>query len=270
MLSRCTARRSEPAATGSPISRPCWPRPRRCAAATSSPGSRRRAARNASPRNSRSPICRSRRSSTSTVVPYETDEVTRLIVDTMTRGLRAGLASHRRRLSRLAAVGRGDDAVLAALAPGVTPEMAAAVARSAALQDLMVMAAKCSVVTRFRNTSGCPAGCRCGCSPTIRPTIRAASRPASSTACCSARRRRHRHQSGDRQSRARARAPVDARRDPRQARDPDAELRARACDDHARPDPQGLAGRPGVPVDRGHAGRQPQLRHRPRAARRGA
>src|SRR5204862_1119529 len=43
-----------------------------------------------------------------------------------------------------------------ALAPGVTPEMAAAVSKISRLQDLMVMAAKCSVVTRFRNTVGLP------------------------------------------------------------------------------------------------------------------
>jgi ethanolamine ammonia-lyase large subunit len=45
---------------------------------------------------------------------------------------------------------------LAALAPGVMPEMAAAVSKISRLQDLMVMAAKCSVVTRFRNTVGLP------------------------------------------------------------------------------------------------------------------
>jgi ethanolamine ammonia-lyase large subunit len=45
---------------------------------------------------------------------------------------------------------------LAALAPGVTPEMAAAVAKISRLQDLMVMAAKCHVVTRFRDTIGLP------------------------------------------------------------------------------------------------------------------
>jgi len=36
------------------------------------------------------------------------------------------------------------------------------------------MAAKCAVVTRFRNTIGLPATCRCGCSPIIRPMTRAA------------------------------------------------------------------------------------------------
>src|SRR6185503_15516430 len=45
---------------------------------------------------------------------------------------------------------------LAALAPGITPEMAAAVSKISRLQDLMVMAAKCAVVTRFRNTIGLP------------------------------------------------------------------------------------------------------------------
>src|SRR4029450_1039789 len=45
---------------------------------------------------------------------------------------------------------------LAALAPGITPEMAAAVSKISRLQDLMVIAAKCSVVTRFRNTIGLP------------------------------------------------------------------------------------------------------------------
>jgi ethanolamine ammonia-lyase large subunit len=45
---------------------------------------------------------------------------------------------------------------LAGLAPGVTPEMAAAVAKISRLQDLMVMAAKSRVVTAFRNTLGLP------------------------------------------------------------------------------------------------------------------
>jgi ethanolamine ammonia-lyase large subunit len=45
---------------------------------------------------------------------------------------------------------------LAALAPGLTPEMVAAVSKVSRLQDLMLVAAKCSVVTRFRNTIGLP------------------------------------------------------------------------------------------------------------------
>src|ERR1700746_2535221 len=47
-------------------------------------------------------------------------------------------------------------AVVSALAPGVTPEMAAAVSKISRLQDLIVMAAKCVVVTAFRTTLGLP------------------------------------------------------------------------------------------------------------------
>ncbi len=91
------------------------------------------------------------------VVPYEDDEVTRLIADTHDRAAFAPVA-------HLTVGGFRDwllsdeatSAVLAAVAPGVTPEMAAAVSKISRLQDLMVMAAKCSVVTRFRNTLGLP------------------------------------------------------------------------------------------------------------------
>jgi ethanolamine ammonia-lyase large subunit len=47
---------------------------------------------------------------------------------------------------------------LPALADGLTPEMAAAVSKISRLQDLIVMAARCRVVTRFRNTLGLPGG----------------------------------------------------------------------------------------------------------------
>src|SRR5262252_5772158 len=85
------------------------------------------------------------------VIPYEADEVTRLIVDTHDRAAFATVA-------HLTVGGLRDwllsDAAtsekLAALARGITPEMAAAVAKISGLKDLMVMAAKCSVVTRFR------------------------------------------------------------------------------------------------------------------------
>jgi ethanolamine ammonia-lyase large subunit len=91
------------------------------------------------------------------VVPYESDEVTRLIIDTHDKGAFAPVA-------HLTAGGfrdwlLSDEATteaLGALAPGVTPEMAAAVSKISRLQDLMVMAAKCSVMTRFRNTVGLP------------------------------------------------------------------------------------------------------------------
>ena len=92
-----------------------------------------------------------------TVVPYETDEVTRLIIDTHDQAAFTPIA-------HLTVGGLRDwllsDAAttetLAAIAPGITPEMAAAVSKISRAQDLMVMAAKCRVVTRFRNTVGLP------------------------------------------------------------------------------------------------------------------
>jgi ethanolamine ammonia-lyase large subunit len=49
-----------------------------------------------------------------------------------------------------------DEVSLAALAPGITPEMAAAVSKIMRVQDLILVAKKCRVVTRFRNTIGLP------------------------------------------------------------------------------------------------------------------
>ncbi|NBO13145.1 MAG: ethanolamine ammonia-lyase subunit EutB [Betaproteobacteria bacterium] len=89
------------------------------------------------------------------VIPYESDEVTRLIIDThdaqafasvqhMTVGdFRDWL------LSDVA-----DEQALSSLAPGVTPEMAAAVSKIMRVQDLILVAKKCRVITRFRNTIG--------------------------------------------------------------------------------------------------------------------
>jgi ethanolamine ammonia-lyase large subunit len=91
------------------------------------------------------------------VVPYESDEVTRLIIDTHDAAAFAPIAHLTVGGLRdwlLSDAPTADD--LAALAPGITPEMAAAVSKISRLQDLMVMAAKCSVVTRFRNTIGLP------------------------------------------------------------------------------------------------------------------
>jgi ethanolamine ammonia-lyase large subunit len=89
------------------------------------------------------------------VVPYETDEVTRLIVDRMDAAAFAPI--------RHVTVGGlrdwllGDEAdasTLARIAPGITPEMAAAVSKIMRIQDLVLVARKCRVVTRFRNTIG--------------------------------------------------------------------------------------------------------------------
>ncbi|MGC1407576.1 MAG: ethanolamine ammonia-lyase subunit EutB [Acetobacteraceae bacterium] len=89
------------------------------------------------------------------VVAYETDEVTRLIVDSHDTAAFAPVAAltvGEFREFVLAA----EPETLAALRPGITPEMAAAVSKLMRLQDLIAVAAKCRVVTRFRNTIGLP------------------------------------------------------------------------------------------------------------------
>jgi len=93
----------------------------------------------------------------STVIPYEDDEVTRLIVDR--HDSRAFAAVSHLTVGALRDFLLSDDAttdVLRALAPGLMPEMAAAVVKLCRLQDLIVIAGKCHVVTRFRNTIGLP------------------------------------------------------------------------------------------------------------------
>jgi ethanolamine ammonia-lyase large subunit len=91
------------------------------------------------------------------LIPYEEDAVTRLILDTHDRAAFAPVAGltvgqFRDWLLRY----ETDHAVLTALAPGLTPEMAAAVSKLMGLQDLILVAQKCRVVTAFRNTIGLP------------------------------------------------------------------------------------------------------------------
>jgi ethanolamine ammonia-lyase large subunit len=91
------------------------------------------------------------------LVPYESDEVTRLILDSHNREAFAEIAH--------LTVGEFRDWLLSnkvttetltRIAPGITPEMAAAVSKLMRNQDLILAAKKCSVVTRFRNTIGLP------------------------------------------------------------------------------------------------------------------
>ena len=89
------------------------------------------------------------------LIPYEQDEVTRLILDShdsaafaavshlTVGGLRDWLLSE-----------QADEDSLRALAPGLTPEMAAAVSKIMRVQDLVLVAQKIRVVTRFRGTMG--------------------------------------------------------------------------------------------------------------------
>src|ERR1700675_675442 len=89
------------------------------------------------------------------VIRYEADEVTRLIVDSHDASAFAGISS--------LTVGAFRDwllsdaattPVLAKLARGITPEMAAAVSKLMRNQDLILAAKKCQVTTAFRNTIG--------------------------------------------------------------------------------------------------------------------
>ncbi|WP_018344450.1 ethanolamine ammonia-lyase subunit EutB [Cytophaga aurantiaca] len=89
------------------------------------------------------------------IIPYETDEVTRLIFDThdqenfktiqhLTVGdFRNFLLSNDTEAEELTA-----------LQKAITPEMAAAVSKIMSVQDLILVSSKCEVVTRFRNTVG--------------------------------------------------------------------------------------------------------------------
>jgi ethanolamine ammonia-lyase large subunit len=89
------------------------------------------------------------------VVPYEQDEVTRAIVDShdaqafapiahlTVGGLRDWLLSY-----------EVDGAMLARLAPGLTPEMVAAVSKIMRIQDMVLVARKARVVSKFRCTLG--------------------------------------------------------------------------------------------------------------------
>ncbi|HZF76691.1 MAG TPA: ethanolamine ammonia-lyase subunit EutB [Acetobacteraceae bacterium] len=88
------------------------------------------------------------------VVPYEADEVTRLIQDTHDAAAFATVAHLTVGGFRDWLLGEADEAALAALRPGITPEMAAAVSKIMRLQDLVAVAQRCRVVTRFRNTIG--------------------------------------------------------------------------------------------------------------------
>ncbi|RQW64602.1 ethanolamine ammonia-lyase subunit EutB [Vibrio viridaestus] len=91
------------------------------------------------------------------LIPYEKDEITRLIIDTHDK-----LA-----FSEISHLTVGDfrnwllqesttSVELARVRPGITPEMVAAVSKIMRNQDLILVAKKCHVVTKFRNTIGLP------------------------------------------------------------------------------------------------------------------
>ena len=92
---------------------------------------------------------------TEALIPYESDEVTRLIIDSHDAAAFAPVShltvgDFRNWLLSDAA----NEDSLRALAPGLTPEMAAAVSKIMRVQDLVLVAQKIRVVSRFRNTVG--------------------------------------------------------------------------------------------------------------------
>lgn len=91
------------------------------------------------------------------VVPAESDDVTRLILETHDEDAFAqvsGLTVGALREWLLGAAARRDTAALTAVAPGLTPEMVAAVSKIMRNQDLIAVAAATEVVTGFRTTMG--------------------------------------------------------------------------------------------------------------------
>lgn len=89
------------------------------------------------------------------LIPYEQDEVTRLIMDSHDAKAFAPISHLTVGDFRDWLLGdSADSTTLAAIAPGITPEMAAAVSKLMRNQDLILVAQKCRVITRFRNTIG--------------------------------------------------------------------------------------------------------------------
>src|SRR5262249_4495274 len=91
------------------------------------------------------------------LVAYEDDEVTRLILDSHDAQAFAAVGAmtvgeFREYILSDATTGE----TLSRLAPAITPEVAAAVAKIMRNQDLILAAKKCRVVPRFRNSIGLP------------------------------------------------------------------------------------------------------------------
>ena len=93
------------------------------------------------------------------LIAYESDEVTRLICDRHPADVFAEIAGLTvGEFRNWLLLDTTDEITLARLAPAITPEVAAAVSKLMRNQDLVLVARKCRVVTRFRNTLGLP-GC---------------------------------------------------------------------------------------------------------------
>lgn len=91
------------------------------------------------------------------LIPYESDEVTRLVIDTHSSAAFEEIAhltvgDFRNWLLATTT----DTAALTRITAGLTPEMVAAVSKLMRNQDLILAARKRPVITRFRNTVGLP------------------------------------------------------------------------------------------------------------------
>ncbi len=100
------------------------------------------------------------------VVPYETDELTRLVEDELDdQAFRAvahlTVGEFREWLLEISTSGP----TLRAVSPGLTPEMVAAAAKLMSNFDLMTVGAKCLVVVRANNTLGLPGRLSSRCQP---------------------------------------------------------------------------------------------------------
>jgi ethanolamine ammonia-lyase large subunit len=89
------------------------------------------------------------------VIPYEKDEITRLIIDnhddkafSLINSLTVGEFRDWLLKDEI------NTSILKRIAPGITPEMVAAVSKLMRNQDLIAVAKKCEAVTKFRNTIG--------------------------------------------------------------------------------------------------------------------
>jgi ethanolamine ammonia-lyase large subunit len=90
-----------------------------------------------------------------TVIPYEVDEITRLIVDSHDRTAFEVISSLTVGAFRdWLLSSQASSEVLKKVSRGITPEMAAAVSKLMRNQDLILAAKKCEVVTAFRDTIG--------------------------------------------------------------------------------------------------------------------
>jgi ethanolamine ammonia-lyase large subunit len=91
------------------------------------------------------------------VIPYESDEVTRVIVDGLDYGAFAGISTLTVGAFREWLLSDSTDAeTLRRVSPGIMPEMAAAVSKIMRAQDLVTAARKAQVTTAFRDSIGLP------------------------------------------------------------------------------------------------------------------